>query len=122
MGDNARKTVYVWRRRPELSREEAQRHWREQHAPLVRRHAKALGIVRYVQTHTVESTTTQRGDRPMLEAFDGVAEIWIDSESATGTPEERQRAGQELTEDEARFIDFERSSIWTAEEHAVIEG
>jgi hypothetical protein len=36
--------------------------------------------------------------------------------------EEGQRANETLTEDEARFIDFERSSLFLADEHPIIEG
>ena len=49
------KLVYCLRRLPELSREEFQRYWRENHGPLVRERADALGIRRYIQVHTLES-------------------------------------------------------------------
>ena len=57
MVDNKRlrRSFYVWRRRPDLSREEAQRHWREVHGPMVQGYAKLTGLVRYVQMHTVDS-------------------------------------------------------------------
>jgi hypothetical protein len=56
----------------------------------------------------------------MLEPFDGVAELWSDAASATGTPEERAEAGRILAEDEANFIDFSRSAIWRGEERFMI--
>jgi EthD domain-containing protein len=46
------KLVFTLRRREGMTREEFQRYWREQHAPLVQRHASTLGIRRYVQTHS----------------------------------------------------------------------
>ncbi len=49
------KLSFCLRRKPELSRAEFQRYWREQHAPLVRSHAKTLRIARYVQLHTASS-------------------------------------------------------------------
>jgi hypothetical protein len=119
------KTVYVLRRRPELSLEEFQRYWLEQHGPLVRRHAATLGIQRYVQVHTRLPQTPRPPDPlrgAMLEPFDGVAELWTDPDKATGTPEERREAGRILAEDEARFIDFSRSAIWRGEEHFMIGG
>ena len=40
------KLVFCLRRLPHLSREEFQRYWREQHAPLVARHAETLRLAR----------------------------------------------------------------------------
>ena len=76
------KLMYCVRRLPELSREEFQRYWRETHGPLVRERAQALGIRRYVQTHTLDSQLNEamrasRGSDPNI--FDGVAELWWDS-------------------------------------------
>ncbi len=122
------KLVYCLRRRPELSREEFQGYWRQQHGPLVRERAQALGIRRYVQVHTLDSPLNEalaasRGSTG--EAFDGVAELWWESAeslaAATATAEGRQ-AARELLEDEKRFIDFSRSVVFVAEEHSVIGG
>ena len=46
------KLTFCLRRLPHLSREQFQTYWREQHAPLVAKHAKTLGVLRYVQLHT----------------------------------------------------------------------
>ena len=121
MVDNKRlrRSFYVWRRRPDLSREEAQRHWREVHGPMVQGYAKLTGLVRYVQMHTVDSpaaTAPQRDDMPLLEAFDGIPEMTSDPESGTGTPEQRQRASDEMLADTRHFIDLERSTLFTVEE------
>ena len=121
------KLVFCLRRRPELSREEFQRYWREQHAPLVRRHAETLRIRRYVQTHARETSLDgvlagSRGSEPA--AYDGVAELWWDSFEdlvAAFSTEAGRAAAAELLEDEQRFIDLPRSPLWLGEEHAVIE-
>lgn len=121
------KMVYVFRRLPNLSLEECQSYWRETHGPLVRQHAAALRVLRYVQVHTIEDRLNDalRASRGAMEPYDGVAELWWkdreDLVMALGTPE-GQRAGEELLEDEGRFIDFSRSSLWLAKEHVVIEG
>ena len=47
------KLVFCLRRLPQLSREEFQRYWFERHAPLVRSHAAALKIRRYVNVPTL---------------------------------------------------------------------
>jgi hypothetical protein len=48
----AQKLSFLLRRRSELSREEFQRTWLEEHGPLVRERAAAMGVTRYVQLHT----------------------------------------------------------------------
>ena len=108
-----------------LSRAEFQRYWRETHGPLVRRHAASLRIRRYVQLHTLEDALNDalRETRRGPEAYDGVAELWWESRedlaAAIATPE-GQRAGEELLDDERRFIDLARSPLWLAEEHPIV--
>jgi len=119
------KLVFCLRRRPELSREEFQRYWREQHAPLVRRHAETLGIRRYVQVHTRPTPFDEalRAPRGAPEPFDGVAETWWDDEDAlarSGATHEGRAAARELIEDEKRFADLARSPIWVAVEHEFV--
>jgi uncharacterized protein (TIGR02118 family) len=120
------KLVFTIRRRDGMTREEFQRYWREQHAPLVQRHAETLRIRRYVQTHARETPLDTelagpRGSEPGL--YDGVAELWWDSLedlAAAASSEAGQAAAAELIEDEARFIDLPHSPIWLGEEHVVI--
>ena len=45
----------------------------------------------------------------------------LDALLAAAGSEAGQSANETLTEDEARFIDFERSSFFLAEEHAILE-
>ena len=120
------KLVFTLCRRPGMTREEFQHYWRESHGPLVRERAQALGIRRYVQTHTLDSPLNEamrasRGSDPNI--FDGVAELWWDSAESFGagasTPEGRQ-AARELYEDEKRFIAFSRSTAFVAQEHPFV--
>ena len=120
------KLVFSLRRRPEMTREQFQAYWRDQHASLVSRHAEALRIRRYVQTHArsseiADAQSSARGSEPDL--YDGVAELWWDSVedvlAAVSTPA-GQLAATELLEDERRFIDLERSPLWIGEEFEVI--
>ena len=71
--------IFCLRRLPHLSRDEFQRYWREQHAPLVKRHAAVLGIKRYVQAHTINPALSQgiAATRNAPDPFDGVAELWF---------------------------------------------
>jgi uncharacterized protein (TIGR02118 family) len=122
------KLVFSIRRREGMTREEFQRHWREDHAPIVKRNADTLRIRRYVQVHARETEldemlATSRETEPDI--YDGVAELWWDSVedilAAYSTPE-GLAAGAELLEDEKRFIDLPRSAIWLGEENVVIDG
>ena len=120
------KLIYCLRRRPELSLEQFQAYWFEKHAPLVRRHAKTLGIRRYVQSHTLAPPASDaiRASRLGPEAYDGVAELWFDSlEAINGIGDaDFQAAGLALLEDERQFIDLANSPLWFSEEKVIIDG
>jgi uncharacterized protein (TIGR02118 family) len=118
------KLVFVIRRREELAPEEFHRYWSDEHGPLAGGLLESLGARRYVQAHTVqpELNVALAGTRGTVEAFDGLAEIWWDSLEAfmaASTAEEGLRAGATLMEDEARFIDFGRSSLFLTEEQEI---
>ena len=116
--------IFCLRRLPHLSRDEFQRYWRERHAPLVKAHAAALGIRRYVQAHTIDAAMSSAiaAARNAPEPFDGVAELWFDRDAFTqrGLTPAAVEAGRLLLKDERRFIDLEHSPIFLAEDHVVI--
>jgi uncharacterized protein (TIGR02118 family) len=120
------KLVFTLRRRADMTREEFQTYWREQHAPLVKRHADVLRIRRYVQVHAHDTNLDEaiaglRGSEPRF--YDGVAELWWDSVDelvAAFSSDAGQAASQELLEDEQRFIDLPRSPLWLGDENVVI--
>ena len=119
------KLSFAVRRRADVDAEEFHRYWRDEHGPLVRSFQPVLGIRRYVQTHRVETPLNDalRTSRNTLAPFDGVAELWWDDleafVAATSSPE-GHAAGQALLEDEARFIDLERSALWLGREIEII--
>jgi uncharacterized protein (TIGR02118 family) len=120
------KLVFVIRRREDLPPEEFHRYWLEEHGPLARRLLESLGARRYVQTHTLDTglNAAFAASRGTNEAYDGLAEVsWdsLDALVAAFGSEEGQRANETLTADEARFIDFERSSLFITEEHTFVE-
>lgn len=113
--------IFCLRRKPPLSRQEFQRYWREVHAPLVARHARILGIERYVQAHTIDPAGTRSISeaRGTPDPYDGVAEIWLRLEELGKSPKAAE-AGRELIEDERRFIDLANSPIFLAEDHVIV--
>lgn len=121
------KLTFCLHRLPSLSRDEFQRYWREQHAPLVARHAATLRIRRYVQMHSVpDGDPVNAGLRALRggpEDYDGVAELWwdsLDDLAAATASDEGRAASLALLEDERRFIDLSRSPLWLGREHVVI--
>ncbi|HVA79788.1 MAG TPA: EthD domain-containing protein [Candidatus Binataceae bacterium] len=120
------KLVYVIRKRADVSAEEFHDYWLHKHGPLVAKVAKAIHARKYVQSHTIlpEVAAALSSSRGMAEAYDGITEVWWDSveESRAGssTPE-GQEAGRLLRQDESKFIDFQRSTIFMTEEHLIFD-
>ena len=118
------KLVYCIRKRADVSEEEFHRYWLEEHGPRVRRHAKALGADRYVQSHNLRAPINDAlaASRGMGPAHDGITELWWKDmaafEASLGTPDGIE-AGKDLLEDERGFIDFESSTLFLSEEHEI---
>lgn len=118
------KLVFCLRRAPHLTREQFQTYWRDHHAPLVAARAQVLGIRRYVQCHSMADEAAAGLARPRgaPAPFDGVAELWFDTNPVReGVDREAvRRAGAELLEDERRFIDLAASPIFYTQENEVV--
>ncbi len=77
---------------------------------------------KYVQSLTLDTPLNEglRNSRGMQPEFDGVAEVWFESEAdlleAMSSPEGQQLSAA-LLEDEKKFIDHSRSSAFIVEEH-----
>ena len=120
------KLVYVLQARDDVEPEEFHRYWLDEHGPLVASVAEAIQARKYVQSHTIDTPLNQalvdsRGTEPIRQ---GITEVWWDSledlQAAISSPEGIE-AGTRLLEDEARFIDFSRSTIFLTEEHTIFE-
>lgn len=115
--------VFLLRRKPGFSLDEFQRYWREDHGPLVAGYAKHLGIRRYTQSHRLEDPANEAAARArggMELPYDGVAELWWDSEEVIGAAlatTQGAAAGAALLEDEQRFIDLPNSPLWFTHEY-----
>jgi hypothetical protein len=118
------KLVFCCRRRPELSLEEFQATWLNDHGPLVKRlRAQLPQMRRYVQSHTIEGPATDalRASRGSDEPFDGITEVWFDSLESLGggAGEDALAAGRQLLEDERRMLDLPRCSVFLTVEHEI---
>lgn len=115
--------IFLLRRKSGLSLSEFQRYWREEHGPLVASHAQRIGALRYVQVHRLDDEINARmaSARGGMEApYDGVAELWWESEEALGevlAKEPGRVAGAALLDDERKFIDLPNSPLWFAHEY-----
>lgn len=105
------KRLTLWHAKDGVSREEALRHWRHEHAELVR---VVPGLRGYVQDHCAESP--EGGDIP----YTGLGEVWFDSfgaaKAATQTPE-----WAAVISDAADFMDLDTVVAAWADEHRIIE-
>ena len=109
-------------RHPDMTREEFKDYWVNQHGPFFMENADVIGAKRYVQSLTMDSPLNQglRESRGMMPEYDGVAEVWFESEEALiagmSSPA-GQQLGAALLEDERNFVDHSKSSAFIVEEH-----
>ena len=93
------KAIYFIKRKPGMALEDFRAYWLKDHAELV---AKVPGVVKYVQSHTMDS-----GYRNHEPIYDGVAELWYENlgvmKEIANVPESRA-----ASEDDAKFIDMSK--------------
>lgn len=104
--------MFLMRHKPGLSRQECQRHWREIHAPLAQR---IPGIRRYVQSHALAVD----GQEP---PYNGVAEIWVDDESAATSVFRSKEYLEGAYLDEPNFVDIKHAVRLRTEDHILRAG
>ena len=120
------KLVYVLQARDDVAPEEFHRYWLEEHGPLVASVAEDIRARKYVQSHTVDTPLNQAlvESRGMAPIHQGITEVWwdsLDELQAAMASDAGAKAAARLVEDEARFIDFTRSTIFITEEHPIFE-
>jgi len=86
------------------------------------KNADAMRAKKYVQSLTLDTPLNEglRSSRNMQPEYDGVAEVWFDSEQAlieAMSSPEGQKLSAALLEDEKKFIDHSQSSAFIVEEH-----
>ena len=116
--------IDIWKR-PDLSTAEFSARWRAQHADLVRQHAAALGICKYVQNHRDPAAKFDfaelRGWQP---APDGVTEMWWPSSEAMSwalTSPEAVAAVAAIRLDEEEFVLPSLTRAFAAKEHSIFD-
>ena len=116
------KFVMCITRHPDMTREEFKAYWMKKHGPFFMSNADVMGAKKYVQSHTLDTPLNVglRTSRGMLAEYDGVAEVWFESEEALmagmSSPE-GEKLSDALLEDEGNFIDHSKSSAFIVEEY-----
>lgn len=121
------KAVVLLRKLPHLSREEFLRFWLQEHGALVRSHAKARRISKYVQVHptgpqVLADIVARRQGQAV--ACDGIAEIYWNSVEdflEAGRTPEGQRAAAEIVEHEKQFLELPSLQFFLGAEHVFLE-
>ena len=121
------KICYLLRRKPHLSLKEFQSYWSEKHPQAAPEDAfSTLGVKRYVQVLPLETEARNLVIGPrtgLVEPFDGIAELWVESIEALEANWSTKKA-QEYVEiffkDEQNFIDWTRSTILVSKENIVM--
>jgi uncharacterized protein (TIGR02118 family) len=101
-------------KKPGLSDEEFNYHWKYIHGPIF---AKSPGLKRYVQNHFVKIPGVQyKGD--------GIVETWFDDMKSQQKLKEWIQSGQakELMDDAAKFLATTKDTVWFADEHVIVSG
>ncbi len=105
-----------------MSHGEFKDYWMNEHGPFFMKNADAMRARKYVQSLTIDTPLNEglRNSRGMLAEFDGVAEVWFESEEelieGMSSPE-GQKLGAALLEDERNFIDHSKSSAFIVKEY-----
>jgi len=84
------KVVVLLSKKPEMSRDDFRRYWRDVHGPMGQR---MPGVRRYVQNHVTADGAP----------FDGIAEMWFDTPAAMQAAFTSE-AAQEAARDVANFL------------------
>jgi uncharacterized protein (TIGR02118 family) len=116
------KFCYLLQPKAGMSQAACHKTWNMEHGYLIRRHSGCTRFARYIQNHTLDDELNDRlrESRGGPPPYAGLTEAWFDRYDLVkilGDPEgEGARAFTAFLEDEKRFIDFTRSSVWPAKE------
>lgn len=107
-------------RKPDLTLEQFEDHWRNVHGPLFSSQPEVKQYVKkYIQVHST-GEQLEEGQFPPVSAYDGVAEIWFDSMEDIPKVFESDNFKNTIAQDEAKFIDRDNIRWIYATENIVI--
>jgi uncharacterized protein (TIGR02118 family) len=110
------KVIVAIKRLQEMSPEEFQKHWRTQHAELVKNNPTSKKYIRkYIQCHT-RLDEYKQGEV----AYDGTAELWFDTVEDKDAFFSDPDYLKDIRPDEGRFADMTRTVFFVTEEEPVI--
>ena len=105
--------VTLLKRKPGLSVEAFQRHWRHEHAGVI---ARLPGVERYVQSHPLDENYADREP-----ACDGFAELWArDSQAFRDIAASEAYAA--VLADEEKFLDRTANALVLTDVHVIRDG
>jgi hypothetical protein len=119
---NIAKIHFPLRHQISIPEDEVRNYWLRNHGPIIRSHAPASGILRYQQVHRIDhplEAPLREARGTEVDAYLGHAEVWIDRSRVQ--TEESTAANRAAVEDESKFIDFERSTLFIAKEHVIVD-
>ena len=116
------KISYLMRRKPDMTRQQFLDYWSNQHPAAGGEGSfEALGVKRYIQTHTLDLPVRKWVVNPregLVPEFDGVAELWVEKEflEKEWPTQKVQDLIAKFYADELNFVDWSRSTILLSKE------
>jgi uncharacterized protein (TIGR02118 family) len=121
------KFCYLLQPKAGMSQADCHKTWNMEHGYLLRRHSGCTRFARYIQSHTLEDSLNAelRASRGGPPPYAGLTEAWFDRydllkifADPTG---EGARGFDLFLQDEKRFIDFGRSTLFAAKELVFVD-
>jgi hypothetical protein len=117
--------VEVWKRE-DMTMEAFTRRWLVDHGALVKTHAKAMGFLRYIQSHKIPSAAIDAfaEGRGWKRPPDGLTEVWwesFDAMNAAMASPEGQAASKLFEADEKEFCEMTKLSAFLAHEEIIFD-
>ena len=104
--------LYFITRKPTIPDDEFHRYWREVHGPIAK---KIQQNKRYAQSHRIPFDA-------MNSSYDGVAEVWVENETALRALRQSPAYLQGALADEPNFIDMNRVEWMVTNDHVILDG
>lgn len=121
------KLIMCVTKKDELSKDEFLSYWLNEHGVLIKKFASTYNVKRYIQSHTIDTplNTNLRESRGMPQIqYDGIAELWWESEEKfleAIKSNEGQKLRSVFLDDEAKFIEFSKSTAFFTREHIIVK-